>query len=209
MVVHKDPRTSISPGPIRYPDFREKEFYEVHAEACNLAMSRPTPSSVFAVVGAMLHTSPCKEESQVDQQEQSRWQPTRRQLLWAGATVGLLTIAILIGYRYHITLWDWIKLLIVPAVNAGGGIWQQRLISIESGPIVALKWANLQEADLGEVVMEGADLHETNLQRAYLYAAKLQGARLGKVKLSGADLTKANLSGVDRGRNHRGAISHL
>ena len=61
----------------------------------------------------------------------------------------------------------------------------------------------------GEVVMEGADLHETNLQRAYLYAAKLQGARLGKVKLSGADLTKANLSGVDRGRNHRGAISHL
>jgi hypothetical protein len=74
----------------------------------------------------MLHTSPCKEESQVDQQEQSRWQPTRRQLLWAGATVGLLTIAILIGYRYHITLWDWIKLLVVPVVIAGGGIWFNR-----------------------------------------------------------------------------------
>jgi hypothetical protein len=37
-----------------------------------------------------------------------------------------LTIAILIGYRYDITLWDWIKLLIVPAVIAGGGIWFNR-----------------------------------------------------------------------------------
>jgi hypothetical protein len=78
----------------------------------------------------MLHTSPCREKHQVDQQQQqSRWQPTRRQLLWAGATVGLLTIAILVGYRYDITLWNWIKLLIVPAVIAGGGLWfntQQR-----------------------------------------------------------------------------------
>jgi hypothetical protein len=31
-----------------------------------------------------------------------------------------LTIAVLIGYRYDITLWDWIKLLVVPAVIAGG-----------------------------------------------------------------------------------------
>jgi hypothetical protein len=45
----------------------------------------------------------------VDQEKQSRWQPTRTQLLWAGATAGLLTIVILIGYRYDITLWDWIK----------------------------------------------------------------------------------------------------
>jgi hypothetical protein len=37
-----------------------------------------------------------------------------------------LTIAILIGYRYGITLWDWIKLLIVPTVIAGGGIWFNR-----------------------------------------------------------------------------------
>jgi hypothetical protein len=43
--------------------------------------------------------------------------------------VAVLTAAVLIGYRYGITLWDWIKLLIVPAVIAGGGIWfnqQQR-----------------------------------------------------------------------------------
>jgi uncharacterized protein YjbI with pentapeptide repeats len=40
-----------------------------------------------------------------------------------------VTGAILIGYRYGITLWDWIKLLIVPAVIAAGGLWfnaQQR-----------------------------------------------------------------------------------
>ena len=69
------------------------------------------------------------EERQVDQREQTRWQPTGRQLLWACAAIVLLTVAILIGYRYGITLWDWIKLLIVPAVIALGGIWlnaQQR-----------------------------------------------------------------------------------
>src|SRR5829696_2401928 len=69
------------------------------------------------------------EERRVDQQQQSRWRPTRRQLLWASATFAFLTLAILIGYRYGITLWDWIKLLVVPAVLAGGGLWfnaQQR-----------------------------------------------------------------------------------
>ena len=40
--------------------------------------------------------------------------------------VALLTGALLIGYRYDITLWDWIKLLIVPAVIAGGGLWFNR-----------------------------------------------------------------------------------
>src|SRR3989337_3589160 len=67
--------------------------------------------------------------------QQSRWQPTRRQLLWASVAVVLLTIAILIGYRYGITLWDWIELLIVPAVIAGGGIWfnrQQRERELEN-----------------------------------------------------------------------------
>jgi uncharacterized protein YjbI with pentapeptide repeats len=65
----------------------------------------------------------------VDEQQQSRWRPTRRQLLWAGAAVTILVVAVLIGYRYGITLWDWIKLLVVPGVIAGVGIWfnhQQR-----------------------------------------------------------------------------------
>jgi len=62
----------------------------------------------------------------VDQQQQSRWRPTSRQLLWAGGIAAALTTTVLIGYRYGITLWDWIKLLIVPAVIAGGGIWFNR-----------------------------------------------------------------------------------
>ena len=60
------------------------------------------------------------------QQEQSRWRPTRRQLLWAGAAAALMAVAVLIGYRYDITVWDWLKLLVVPAVIAGGGIWFNR-----------------------------------------------------------------------------------
>jgi hypothetical protein len=59
----------------------------------------------------------------------SDWRPTPRQGLWAiriGVVLGLL---VAIGYSYGITLWDWAKLLIVPAVIAAGGLWfntQQR-----------------------------------------------------------------------------------
>jgi hypothetical protein len=56
----------------------------------------------------------------VNDQQKSRSRPTRKQLLWAGAAVALLSIAILIGYRYGITLWDLIQLLIVPAAIAIG-----------------------------------------------------------------------------------------
>jgi uncharacterized protein YjbI with pentapeptide repeats len=57
------------------------------------------------------------------------WRPTPRQGLWAiriGIVLGLL---VAIGYSYGVTLWDWIKLLIVPAAIAGVGLWfneQQR-----------------------------------------------------------------------------------
>ena len=60
----------------------------------------------------------------MDQRQQTRWRPSRRQILWAGAA--LMIGVVLIGYRYGITLWDWIKLLVVPAVIAGGGIWFNR-----------------------------------------------------------------------------------
>jgi uncharacterized protein YjbI with pentapeptide repeats len=60
----------------------------------------------------------------VDQQQQSRQGPSRGQvLLWISGIVAGLAVAILIGYRYDITLWDWTKLLIVPAVLAIGGYW--------------------------------------------------------------------------------------
>jgi hypothetical protein len=57
------------------------------------------------------------------------WRPTPWQGLWAiriGIVLGLL---VAIGYSYSVTLWDWIKLLIVPAAIAGAGLWftqQQR-----------------------------------------------------------------------------------
>jgi hypothetical protein len=37
--------------------------------------------------------------------------------------VGLLGILTLIGSAFGITLWDWLKLLIIPAVIAGGTLW--------------------------------------------------------------------------------------
>jgi hypothetical protein len=57
------------------------------------------------------------------------WRPTPRQVLWAIRIAIVLGVLIAIGHSYGITLWDWIKLLIVPAVIAGGGLWfnaQQR-----------------------------------------------------------------------------------
>jgi hypothetical protein len=62
----------------------------------------------------------------MEQEQQPRWPPTRRQILWASAAVTLMTVAVLIGYHYGITLWNWIKLLIVPTVIAGGGLWFNR-----------------------------------------------------------------------------------
>jgi hypothetical protein len=80
----------------------------------------------LALIHAMLHTSPRREERKVDDQQQSRWRPTTGRLLLAGAGVALMIGAVLIGYGYDITLWDWLKLLVVPAVIAGGGLWFNR-----------------------------------------------------------------------------------
>jgi uncharacterized protein YjbI with pentapeptide repeats len=83
------------------------------------------------------------EEHRVNQQ-QSPWWPSRRQLLWAGAIAALAFLIIVIcGYLFgwkwtglvkdadfhSRTFWDWLQLLIVPAVLAAGGVWfnlQQR-----------------------------------------------------------------------------------
>jgi hypothetical protein len=58
------------------------------------------------------------------------WRPSARQGLWAIrlvlATVVVLGILTLVGQPIGITLWDWLKLLVVPAVIAGGGLWFNR-----------------------------------------------------------------------------------
>jgi hypothetical protein len=61
------------------------------------------------------------------------WTPTQTQILWVVriilGLVMLLIILELVGDYYKKTLWDWLKLLIVPAVLAIGGYWfnaQQR-----------------------------------------------------------------------------------
>jgi uncharacterized protein YjbI with pentapeptide repeats len=81
----------------------------------------------------------------VDQEQQSRWRPTRRQVLWTVGVVVATVVAssIVLGYVLEWewtglvkdkaytkrTLWDWLQLLIIPAVLAAGGLWfnqQQR-----------------------------------------------------------------------------------
>jgi len=46
--------------------------------------------------------------------------------LWAIRGAIVLGVLIAVGYFYGVTLWDWTKLLVVPAVIAGGGIWFNR-----------------------------------------------------------------------------------
>jgi uncharacterized protein YjbI with pentapeptide repeats len=86
-----------------------------------------------------------EEERPVEQREQSRWRrtigqllrwrPTRTQLLWAGGIAALAFLVIVIcGYLFgwkwtglpKQTLWDWLQLLIIPAVLAGVGLWFNR-----------------------------------------------------------------------------------
>jgi uncharacterized protein YjbI with pentapeptide repeats len=68
----------------------------------------------------------------VEREQSPGWRITVRGVptpAWILGGLVLLLALIVVGYRYQITLWDWLKLLIVPAVLAGGGIWfnkQQR-----------------------------------------------------------------------------------
>jgi Pentapeptide repeats (8 copies) len=72
------------------------------------------------------------EEHQVEREQTPGWRIIVRRVptpAWILGGLVLLLALIVVGYRYQITLWDWLKLLIVPAVLAGGGIWfnkQQR-----------------------------------------------------------------------------------
>ena len=79
----------------------------------------------------------------MDQQQQTRWL-TGRPILWAGGIATLVFLILVVcGYLFgwkwtglpNRTLWDWLKLLIIPAVLAGGGLWvnhQQREQEVRS-----------------------------------------------------------------------------
>jgi len=57
------------------------------------------------------------------------WRPTPRHGVWVLRLAVVLVVLVAIGHAYNVTLLDWLKLLIVPAVIAGVGIWfnhQQR-----------------------------------------------------------------------------------
>jgi uncharacterized protein YjbI with pentapeptide repeats len=58
------------------------------------------------------------------------WHPSREQILWTVRIVIVLVVILgiltLIGLPFGITLWKWLKLLIVPAVIAAGGLWFNR-----------------------------------------------------------------------------------
>jgi uncharacterized protein YjbI with pentapeptide repeats len=59
----------------------------------------------------------------------SDWRPTSRQVWWSIRIAVVLGLLFAIGHYYGVTAWDWLKLLIVPAVIAAGGLWfnaQQR-----------------------------------------------------------------------------------
>ena len=91
----------------------------------------------LALVTAMLHTSP-RKEGQVDDQRQSRRWLTRKRVLWTVCIIAVIVGAyVLLRFAYvrewkwtglvkdpdyhKRTLWDWLNLLIVPAVLALGG----------------------------------------------------------------------------------------
>ena len=72
------------------------------------------------------------------------------------------------------------------------------IISVEAKSLklaleIAVKKANLREANLSEADLSGANLREANLSWADLSRANLREANLREANLSGADLSRANL----------------
>jgi uncharacterized protein YjbI with pentapeptide repeats len=88
----------------------------------------------------MFHTYSLREEERWMQQQPKSpreravdlmslllgWRPTPQQGVWGLRLAVVLVVLVAIGRAYDITLLDWLKLLIVPAVIAGGGIWFNR-----------------------------------------------------------------------------------
>jgi hypothetical protein len=81
----------------------------------------------------MLHTSPRRKERRVDHQQQAG-QQQQPGGLWAAGIFFVALVFLLIVLSGYVqewewtgfpnrTLWDWLELLIIPVVIAGGGLW--------------------------------------------------------------------------------------
>jgi hypothetical protein len=110
--------------------------------------------------------------------ETSKWLPTTQEqrLVWAIRIAVVLGVLVAISYEFDKTLWDWLKLLIVPAVIAAGAAWfnqQQRKRELEIADSRAQDEA-LQAylGEMSELLLEkkvrksGADSEERSLARA-------------------------------------------
>jgi hypothetical protein len=71
-----------------------------------------------------------QSQAQTIEQRQSRVQTIEQRVRWLVGAVAVLAVLFVINrFFIHHPLWDWIQLLIVPAILAGGGLWfntQQR-----------------------------------------------------------------------------------
>jgi hypothetical protein len=140
----------------------------------------------------------CREEDLVEPEKAPRerledlvsllvgaWRPTAQQVLWSVrivlATGILLCILALVGRPFGITLWDWIKLLVVPAVIAAGGLWfnsQQRDRELESAERRA------QDEALQAYLDQMSDMLIPNKDQPSLYIER-PGGSLSEVILKG------------------------
>jgi hypothetical protein len=148
----------------------------------------------------------------VDDQQQSRWRPTRRQLLWAGGIVALAFFIIVVcGYHfgwkwtglvkdahYHKrTLWDWLQLLIIPAVLAGGGIWfnrQQRAQELQTADIRA------QDEALQAYLDQMSEMLIPNADQPSLYKARLGDSLSSVARARTLTVLPRLLDGARKGR---------
>jgi len=57
----------------------------------------------------------------MDPQQRPREQSADTLVAWSVVCLALFAVIVYFGYPYNTTLWDWLELLVVPAVLAVGG----------------------------------------------------------------------------------------
>jgi Pentapeptide repeats (8 copies) len=170
----------------------------------------------------------------VDQDQQSRWRPTRGQVLWTVGIVVALVVAIIIVLGYVLgwewtglvkdkaytkrTLWDWLQLLIIPAVLAGVGLWfnrQQREQELQTADRRAQDEALQAYLDqIGQLLLdknpslrqakEDAEVRTLARARTLTVLARLDGERKGSIVRF---LSEATLIQKEKGANEEHVTS--